>query len=372
MKQLNHYDAILLMAGSSTRYKKNKCLEYIYNKRAYLYSYEVFNQDPKCDKIIVVTNDADMVSCEIDPTKTIIVTGGLTRNDSVKNGLKEVNNSLFLIHDAARVLLKQEDIDLLLSSVNKIAGYLYNEEVNTIRYADGEDIKLLDRTKVHEVITPQLFKIEVKDLILNNTDNVTDEISIVEKHFPIDAIKTFNKSIKLTYPEDLDIVKGILAKESYKVGFSYDFHPFTDGDSITLGGVKIPFDKAVAAHSDGDVLLHAIVESGFGALNSGDLGKHYPSSDNKYYKISSTVFLEDLKQELSKAGYTIVNIDSQIYLEKPKLASFIGSMKQNIAKILEISPTLVSIKSTTMERRGLVGMGEGIAVEAVMLIKKQD
>jgi 2-C-methyl-D-erythritol 2,4-cyclodiphosphate synthase len=155
-----------------------------------------------------------------------------------------------------------------------------------------------------------------------------------------------------------------------KIGFGYDVHELVEGRKLILGGVHIPFNKGLLGHSDADALIHAIIDSLFGAANFGDIGTHFPDTDEKYKDISSGVLLENTKDLLNESKYKIVNIDATVVLEKPNLSSYITDMKEIIADKLDIGGTQISIKATREEGMGFVGNGEGIKVFAVCLIEE--
>ena len=155
-----------------------------------------------------------------------------------------------------------------------------------------------------------------------------------------------------------------------KIGFGYDVHKLVEGRRLILGSVHIPFEKGLLGHSDADALIHAIIDSLLGAANLGDIGTHFPDTDEEYKDISSLVLLGKTSELLKDSKYTIVNIDATVVLEKPKLAAYIADMKQIIADKLDIEGTQISIKATREERMGFVGNGEGIKVFAVCLIEE--
>lgn len=156
----------------------------------------------------------------------------------------------------------------------------------------------------------------------------------------------------------------------FKIGISKDIHRLEEGYKLILGGVTIPFTKGIVAHSDGDILIHAICEAIIGALGLGDIGKHFPDNDEKYRNISSRYFLTYVNKKLKENNYKISNIDSSIILEKPILKDYINQMKLNIASDLEIDPNLVNIKATRGEGLGYIGSGEGLEAICVVLIEK--
>jgi len=153
-----------------------------------------------------------------------------------------------------------------------------------------------------------------------------------------------------------------------RVGQGYDVHNFCEGSFITLGGVKIPFDKAFQAHSDGDVLIHALCDALLGALALGDIGKHFPDTGSQYANINSRVLLKHVVELLAKKGWSLVNADCTIIAEAPKMSPYIDSMRKNLAADIGVSIDQISIKATTTEKLGFEGRKEGIAVQAIILI----
>lgn len=156
-----------------------------------------------------------------------------------------------------------------------------------------------------------------------------------------------------------------------RIGHGYDVHRFTDGDYIVIGGVKIEYCKSLLAHSDGDVLVHAICDALLGAAGQRDIGYHFPDTDQKYKGISSLQLLSLVGELLVSLGYSISNIDSTIIAQSPKMKPYIEEMKENIAKSLNIYVDKVNVKATTEENLGFTGRGEGISAHAVCLIFKQ-
>lgn len=157
----------------------------------------------------------------------------------------------------------------------------------------------------------------------------------------------------------------------FRTGFGYDVHKLEKGYDLWIGGIKIPFEKGAVGHSDADVLLHAICDALLGALAMGDIGKHFPDTDPKYKGIDSKILLKEVFDLVTKAAYTISNIDSTVALQVPKLRPHIDQMREVIASICKLSLDQVSVKATTTEELGFVGEGKGIAAYAnVLLIKK--
>ncbi len=155
-----------------------------------------------------------------------------------------------------------------------------------------------------------------------------------------------------------------------RIGSGYDVHKLVEKRKLILGGVEIPYEKGLLGHSDADVLIHAIMDALLGAAALGDIGKHFPDSDNNFKNISSLVLLQNVCLLLKNSGYTTINIDSTIIAQRPKLAAYIDLMRSNIAEALEVSVDSVNVKATTEEGLGFTGSGEGIAAQAVCLIEK--
>ena len=156
-----------------------------------------------------------------------------------------------------------------------------------------------------------------------------------------------------------------------RIGMGYDVHRLVSGRPLILGGVKIPFEKGVLGHSDGDVLIHAICDALLGAAGLGDMGQHFPDTDPQYKGAASVQFLETIRDLLKEKKLAIANIDSIVILEKPKLAPHKQEMVQIMAKALSLSPDQINIKATTEEGLSFTGSGEGIAAQAIVLLSEE-
>lgn len=157
-----------------------------------------------------------------------------------------------------------------------------------------------------------------------------------------------------------------------RIGHGYDVHRFCDGDRIVIGGVKIPFEKGVLAHSDGDVLVHAVADALLGAAGERDIGFHFPDTDEKYKNIDSMKLLSRVNEIILNKGYRIENLDCTIIAQAPKMSPHIIKMRDNIAKTLCIDPDSVNVKATTEEKLGFTGRGEGIAAHCVCLLGNKE
>ena len=158
----------------------------------------------------------------------------------------------------------------------------------------------------------------------------------------------------------------------FRIGIGYDVHKLKDGLDFFLGGIQIPYNRGCVAHSDGDVLIHAMCDALLGAANLRDIGYHFPDNDNEYKNIDSKILLKRTYQLVLDSGYRLGNIDSVISLQKPKIKSFIPEMQRTLANVLDVDESQVTIKATTTEGLGFEGREEGISAQAIALIYKVD
>lgn len=155
-----------------------------------------------------------------------------------------------------------------------------------------------------------------------------------------------------------------------KIGIGYDTHVFAENRKLILGGVEIPYEKGLLGHSDADVLIHAIMDAILGALGEGDIGRHFPDTDAKFKNISSLILLDNVADLLNKKAYKVINIDSVIIAQKPKMKDYIDDMRHNLANVLKCNYEDINIKATTTEKMGPEGEGKCITCQAVCLIEK--
>lgn len=375
---MNNVSVILLMAGSSNRFNEgiNKTLYEINNKHLFLYSLEKFNQlDIKDIYLVIRKDDEDEVLEVLNSTgfqNVKIIIGGKERQDSVINALKEVTTEYVFIHDTARPITNIQDIVKLYEDVRideNICGSLYHDVTDTIKEV-SDKVRHLDRSKLKAVTTPQIFRIDGYSRILNNKNLITDELSIFSDN-DITFTKETTPNIKVTTKDDLDYVKYLLNKNSiYKIGHSYDYHNFKDGEKLILGGINIPSSFGLDGYSDADVLYHSVCEAILGSLGLGDIGTIFPDNEKENYKRNSLDFVNYALQRLDEAAYEIVNVDIMIYLQKPNLKDFKPVITQNLKKVLRT--TSVNVKATTLEKQGLIGTCQGIGTETVILIKRAE
>ena len=184
---------------------------------------------------------------------------------------------------------------------------------------------------------------------------------------------TGKNNIKLTTPEDIAYAEYVIERRGsvdIRVGQGYDVHRLVEGRRLILGGVDIPHSKGLLGHSDADVLVHAIMDALLGACGLGDIGRHFPDNSEKYKDISSLLLLKRVSELILNNGFSVMNVDSTIVIQSPKIAGYIDEMVGNISKILGIERGRVNVKATTEERLGFTGREEGICAHAVATVKK--
>jgi 2-C-methyl-D-erythritol 2,4-cyclodiphosphate synthase len=157
----------------------------------------------------------------------------------------------------------------------------------------------------------------------------------------------------------------------FRIGQGFDVHQLVEGRPLIIGGVRIPYEKGLLGHSDADVLLHAVADACLGAIGAGDIGKHFPDTDDRYKDADSALLLKQVWELVKQQGYELVNLDCTIIAQKPKMAPHIEQMKENIANLLEGEPSQVNVKATTTEKLGFTGREEGIVAQAVVLLQKK-
>ncbi len=311
--------------------------------------------------------------------KIIIAPGGATRQDSVFSGLQSLPEEVefVLVHDGARPMVSAEIINRCLEGVQRHGAVIAGVAVkDTIKKLSKNNLitRTIDRNNLWHAQTPQAAK---KELLLQaykkaHQDNFvgTDEASLLEHAgIQVTLVKGSEKNIKITRPDDLKLIAGILETDkAMRIGHGYDVHQLVPNRDLVLGGVTIPYELGLLGHSDADVLTHALIDAIIGALGEGDIGKHFPDSDEKFNNIDSLKLLKHIFTIVTQKNMCLGNADITIICQKPKLASHIEQMRKNIASICKVTNNSINIKATTTEHLGFTGRSEGISAHAVVLL----
>jgi 2-C-methyl-D-erythritol 4-phosphate cytidylyltransferase/2-C-methyl-D-erythritol 2,4-cyclodiphosphate synthase len=345
--------------------------------------------DARVHAIVVVLADGDPhwpeLAKKIDSSRLLTAIGGAHRQDTVMNGLKFLQSRAqeqdwVLVHDAARPCLSSADLKVLIDALDSgISGaVLAAPVVDTVRRELAGEIETVDRTGLWRALTPQVFRFGQLRQALEDAARdhvtVTDEAQALERvgvRAKLVAGSPFN--IKVTRAEDLTIAAGILNMQDgpdMRVGQGMDVHAFGAGDHVVLGGVRIAHSQGIVAHSDGDVVIHALCDALLGAMGDGDIGLHFPDSDPRYRGADSRVFLRVVAERMKAAGLKLVNADVTVLAEAPRIAAHRGAMAANLAADLSVSAGAINIKATTTERLGFIGRKEGLAAMASVLLAR--
>jgi 2-C-methyl-D-erythritol 4-phosphate cytidylyltransferase/2-C-methyl-D-erythritol 2,4-cyclodiphosphate synthase len=311
------------------------------------------------------------------------VLGGETRQDSVRLGLRRLAQSGFagtvLVHDAARPFVSAALIDRAIAAMrSEIAAIPALSVTDTIKRLDdaGHVAETPPRDRLVSVQTPQAF--DLATLLAahdraheKGLGGLTDDAALME--WAGHRVATFageTANVKLTHPADMAGLDSTAL--TVRVGTGYDVHAFGPGDHVWLGGVRIPHERGVVAHSDGDVALHALTDALLGALTEGDIGTHFPPSDPQWRGAASSRFLAFAAQRVAARGGRIDHLDITVVCEAPRIGPHREAIRAEIAGIAGIAVSRVAIKATTSERMGFTGRGEGLAALATATIRLPD
>ncbi len=324
------------------------------------------------------------LAAALDDPRLDAAIGGAERQDSVESGLahlagRAAPQDWVLVHDAARPCLSRADLAALIDVLGDQppGALLAAPVVDTVkRERDGVVADTVDRTALWRALTPQVFRYAELAAALADARAsgvlVTDEAQAMERlGVRARLVKGSPLNVKITRVEDLELATGIMKAmgvASMRIGQGFDVHTFGDGDHVVLGGVRIPYTRGVVAHSDGDVVIHALCDAVLGALGQGDIGQHFPDTDPRYRGADSRVFLREVAARMRAAGMTLVNADVTVLAEAPRIARHRAAMAANLGADLGVCADVINIKATTTERMGFVGRGEGLAASAAVLL----
>jgi 2-C-methyl-D-erythritol 4-phosphate cytidylyltransferase/2-C-methyl-D-erythritol 2,4-cyclodiphosphate synthase len=306
-----------------------------------------------------------------------VVTGGATRQASVRNGLEALADTAparVLIHDAARPDLPIAVVMRLLTALETTSGAIpVLPVVDSLAVAGPGEMMggKAEREALRRVQTPQAFRfaaILAAHRAWTGAQDAGDDAQVlIASSGSVALVDGDERLRKITFAEDF--VDDIPAP-AFRIGQGFDVHRLEAGEELWLGGVKIPHEKGLAGHSDADVALHAITDAVLGAISDGDIGTHFPPSDPQWRGARSGRFLEHAIGLASVAGYAVANVDLTLVCEVPKIGPHRPAMRAEVARLMQICQTCVSIKATTTERLGFTGRGEGIAAQAVVLLTR--
>jgi 2-C-methyl-D-erythritol 4-phosphate cytidylyltransferase/2-C-methyl-D-erythritol 2,4-cyclodiphosphate synthase len=322
--------------------------------------------------VVVIAPDADeLAKRALQGLDVLLVTGGQTRQQSVRNGLEALAADapdLVLIHDAARPQLGLPMIERLQSALGTAEAVIpVLPVVDSLAHANGVMMgQRADRDALRRVQTPQAFcfpAILSAHRAWTADANAGDDAEVAQAAGIAVALVVGDEALhKLTFAADF-------ADEPMppvRIGSGYDVHRLAPGRDLWLCGIKLEHDRGLEGHSDADVAIHALVDALLGALGAGDIGQHFPPSDPQWAGASSDRFLAHAASLVAEAGYAIGNVDVTIVCEAPKIGPHREAMRARLADMLGVDIGAVSVKATTTEKLGFTGRGEGIAAQAVV------
>lgn len=318
------------------------------------------------DKLLVTLNKNELQYAR-GAYEYEFVEGGESRSISVYNALQKVTSEFVLITDAARACVPK---DVLLRLIEQKDSYDCVVPCLGVSDTTFYEDRYLKRDEIKLIQTPQLCR---RDKLLEALEGgeFSDESSAMyEASMSVGFVQGSIASKKLTSYHELKELECLEppAKESF-IGFGYDTHRFSSGEGIYLGGVFIPCGYSFVAHSDGDVLLHALIDALLGASGSGDIGELFPDSDEAYKGADSKLLLKEVINFVTDIGYEITNIDLTVVAQKPKLMEYKELIRGSVASLLGIDRVYVNIKATTAEKMGHIGKKEGAEVKCVANLK---
>ena len=369
---MNNY-FVILAAGKSKRFH-NKIAKQFYNyknKEIIDHSIEKSLNSKLFKKILIVTNNLSHLKKKKLPKIVKIIKGGKERSDSsliALKYLKKFKPTNVLIHDAARPNFSVKLLKNLIHKLKKnraVIPYIYSND--SIKYKSQNQLFNLNRDKALLTQTPQAFKFkDLYNLSSKQITKVNDEATLfIENDYKIAFIKGELKNNKITYPDDVK-----LSKVSFGIGF--DIHRLVKNKKLYLGGTKIPFHSGLQGHSDGDVILHAIIDAILGAIQKKDIGTYFPSNKNKFKNIRSPKMLKPIIENLYENNFSINNLDINLICQKPKVSTYRNRIINSLSNLMNLDKNKINLKGKTVEKLGLIGKEKAIACEVLISIKKYD
>jgi 2-C-methyl-D-erythritol 4-phosphate cytidylyltransferase/2-C-methyl-D-erythritol 2,4-cyclodiphosphate synthase len=306
------------------------------------------------------------------------VTGGATRQESVRRGLEALSEEapdFVLIHDAARPLVSPQVIGDVVKALEAGAdGALPMVAASDTLRRKGPDGRwtLVSREGLYRAQTPQGFVYAAIAQAHRDhaAQEVTDDVALAElAGLKVEMVDGEEKNIKVTRKEDFALAEKLIGSGDVRTATGYDVHKFTTGDHIMLCGIRIAHDHGLEGHSDADVGLHAITDAILGCIGEGDIGQHFPPTDERWRGAASWKFLDHAAALVTAKGGAISHVDVTLICERPKVGPHRAAMREKIAEILKIELSRVSVKATTTEGLGFTGRREGIAAQAIATVR---
>ncbi len=367
---MNNY-FIILAAGSGKRFDNKKPKQYFLykNKELFEHSIEKAIQSKLFKRIILVVDNPKKIKKKYSKN-IFIIKGGRERSDSSLIALKKIKKyrpNNVLIHDAARPNFSINLLKRILKNLkNNSSAVPIFQPKDSLKYKINKQVFNLKRENSYLTQTPQGFKFyELYNLAIKEKDKFSDESSLfINFDKKIKFIKGENKNLKITFKEDIDS-----SKNYYGIGF--DIHRLVKNKKLYLGGIKIPFHSGLKGHSDGDVILHSIIDALLGATSKKDIGTYFPNT-KKFKNIRSTKILKPILHNLNKSNFFINNLDINLICEQPKVSKYRDKIINSISNLMNLDKNKINLKGKTVEKLGLIGKEKAIACEVITSVTKYD
>jgi 2-C-methyl-D-erythritol 4-phosphate cytidylyltransferase/2-C-methyl-D-erythritol 2,4-cyclodiphosphate synthase len=373
------FAAVVVAAGSGSRSGGAKQWRALGGKPVIRWSVEALLKAGAEDVVIVIPAGADAEAAEAlaGLTGWRAAHGGATRAGSVQAGLAALGgpeDRPVLVHDAARPFLSSAVIARCVQTLDEADGALPALPVaDSLRRAvDGLVAGSVEREALWRAQTPQAFRLKTLTdayAAWPADEAATDEATVVERAGGrVKIVEGDARLMKLTYPEDFAMAEALIPR-TVRIGQGYDVHRWGPGQSVWLCGLEIPHDQTLIGHSDADAGLHALTDAILGAIGEGDIGDHFPPTDDTWKGAPSDLFLKHAAGLVTARGGRISNVDVTLICERPKVKPHRQAMRERLADILGIPLDAVSVKATTSEGLGFTGRGEGLAAQAVATVE---
>ena len=368
---MNNY-FIILASGQSKRFNSSKPKQYIIykNKPLFEHSVEKALKSKLFKKIILVINNKKQIK-KLFPKSVVIIKGGKERSHSSLLALKYVKKFKplnVLIHDGARPNFSIKLLKNLVKSLKKNKAVVPTIKTkDSIKYKVKKQLFNLNRDHSFSTQTPQAFRYsDLYNLSIKQKAKIQDEATLfIENNLKVKFIKGENFNSKITYKEDINTNKTF-------VGIGFDIHRLIKGKKLYLGGLKIPFHSGLKGHSDGDVIIHSIIDALLGAMRKKDIGTLFPDNKKKFKNIRSPKMLKKVVEIMNKKEFYINNIDLNLICEQPKISKYRDKILKSLSTLLNIDSSLINLKGKTVEKLGLIGKEKAIACEVIASIIKYD
>ena len=375
--------AIIVAAGSGSRTgrKLPKQFEYLAGKPVYRWSLDTFLSDSRVDRVTLVlpSDHIERIAAQTrSDERLVLVAGGDDRTASVRNAVDALSpdaDDIILVHDAARPGLRIRTVTALLEGLTKHdAAAPALPVIDALKRQTDGTLQTVDRSDLYRVQTPQAFRAGIlASALADKSGSFVDDLEAVEALGAKAVLVEGDERLsKITFADDFEKMEAMMTGQQteFRFGTGFDVHAFEPGPGVTLCGVFIEHHARLKGHSDADAGWHALTDAILGAVALGDIGDHFPPSDDRWKDADSGVFLDHAIKLAREAGWQLAHCDITLICETPKIKPHRETMRRRTAEVTGLDLDAVSIKATTTEGLGFTGRREGIAAQAAATLCK--